>query len=205
MIKIVTELQAIAQSGITYSQDKFDIERYKRILEISAELLSSNSNHKYIDVLELFTKDTGYVTPKVDVRGAVFKDNKILLIREKSDGLWSLPGGWADVNLSASENVLKEIKEESGYECKVIKLIGIYDKNRSNPPIKWPHVYKIFFLCEIIDGPYYLPFLSEEIHEIGFFKLSKIPKLSEERVAYHQIEKCFMHFSNRELESEFKS
>jgi ADP-ribose pyrophosphatase YjhB (NUDIX family) len=202
LIKIVTELQALAQTGITYSKDEYDIGRYKRILEISAELLSSYSGHKYEDILELFTKDRGYATPKIDVRGAVFKDSKVLLVKEKRDGLWSLPGGWADVNLSPCENIIKEIKEEAGYQCKVTRLIGIYDKNKSNRSCKWPHVYKIFFMCEIIDA-LQVP-LCSEILEAGFFKLEDIPPLSEGRVSRYQIEKSFMYHHAQNLEAYFE-
>lgn len=198
MIEIITELQAIAQIGITYSKDYFDTIRYKRILEICSSLLSLNSNHKYDDILEVFTKESGYATPKIDVRGALFKDNKILLVREKSDNLWSLPGGWADVNISPSENIIKEIKEETGYGANVIKLIGIFDRNQIS---RWPHYYKIFFLCEItsLTGSY----CPNEILEIGFFDSKNIPPLSICRVNNEQIEKCFLHHHNPNLKTEF--
>ncbi|MGV8949311.1 MAG: NUDIX hydrolase [Candidatus Paracaedibacter sp.] len=202
MIEIVTELQALAQTGIAYSKDEYDIGRYERILEISAELLSPHSNYSYEDIIELFTKDSGYATPKIDVRGAVFKDSKLLHVREKSDGLWSMPGGWADVNLSPSENVLKEIKEETGYQCKVTKLIGVYDKKKSNRPGRWPHVYKIFFMCELIDA-LRAP-LCDEILETGFFKLEKIPPLSEGRVSRYQVEKSFIYYNTQKLETYFE-
>lgn len=123
-------------------------------------------------------------------------------MREKSDGLWSLPGGWADVNLSPSENILKEIKEEAGYECKVTKLIGVYDKNKSNRLCRWPYVYKLFFICEIIGD--LQAALCSEILETDFFKLEEIPPLSEGRVSRYQIEKCFIYFHNRDLEAYFE-
>lgn len=205
MIKIITELQAIAQTGIAYSKDKFDIGRFKRILEISAELQSFNAPQMHSNILEYFSKDSGYATPKVDIRGAVFKDNKILLVRESEDGCWSLPGGWADVNLSPSENIIKEIKEEAGFECEVAKLIGVYDKSKRNIYLSWPYTYKIFFLCSIIDisKPSVIEDNFDEIIETGFFGINYIPPLSESRVTYAQIQKCFDHYYNQNLMPEF--
>ena len=202
MIKIITELQAIAQSGLAYSKDQFDIGRFNRILEIAAQLFSEHSPHKYEEILALFTSSKGYATPKVDIRSAVFKEDKILLVREKTDNLWSLPGGWADVNLTPAENALKEIKEEAGYECKVINLIGIYDKNKNNDPLQWPYIYKIFFQCEVLSGPY--PFDEGEIQEVGFFALEEIPELSKARVNYEQIEKCFLHYKQPQTKPYFE-
>ena len=202
-MKQITELQAIAQSGLAYCKDEFDIERYKRILEIAADLLASRSVHSYEQVLELFQSDKGYCTPKVDTRGAVFEERKILLVQEKSNDLWSLPGGWADVNLSPSENIIKEIREETGFNCTVSKLIGIFDKRNSNTEsMKWPHVYKIFFLCEI-DVFNRIEFDKKEISNIGFFEHENIPPLSVGRVSRKQIDLCFKHFNNKELPSEF--
>jgi ADP-ribose pyrophosphatase YjhB (NUDIX family) len=202
-IENITELHAIAQSGLAYCKDKFDIERYQRLLEISADLLSANSELNYEDIFELFKKDTGYITPKTDVRGAVFKESKILLVQENSNDLWSLPGGWADVNLSPSENIIKEIREETGFYCSVTKLIGIFDKRKSNAEsIKWPHIYKLFFLCEI-DIAEQVAFDSNEILSIDFFDRQNIPPLSLARVTYQQIDLCFKHFENKFLPSEF--
>jgi ADP-ribose pyrophosphatase YjhB (NUDIX family) len=187
MIEQITELQSIAQSGLAYCKDKFDIERYKRILEITATLFSMKSDQKYEHVLELFKKGTGYVTPKIDVRAAVFKEDKILLVQQKSDHLWALPGGWADVNLSPSENILKEIKEETGFNCRVIKIIGIFDKRKNNGESKrWPHVYKLFFLCQIFLSDQ-SDFDKNEILDIKFYDPNEIPSLSTERTNKQQI------------------
>ncbi|MDX2049868.1 MAG: NUDIX hydrolase [Rickettsiaceae bacterium] len=198
---MITELQALAQSGITYSKDQFDIERYKKILIIAAKLLSNNSNHKYTDVLELFTNDSGYATPKIDLRAAVFKNKKILLVKEKNDNLWSIPGGWADVNLSPSENIIKEIKEETGFDAVILKLIGIFDKRKNNGIIKWPHVYKIFFLCEI--NGCQSEYSKDEIIDINFFGLNNLPSLSKERVNEDQIQKCFAHYTKKDVMADF--
>lgn len=204
MIKLITELQALAQTGLTYSRDKFDTERYNRFMEIAAELLAANSNHEYKDVISHFKKESGYATPKLEVRGAVFRDEKILLVQEKNDGLWSLPGGWADVNLSPKENILKEIKEEAGLHCSVKKLVGVYDKTKSGVvDRKWPHVYKMIFLCQI-ESEQQFEFDNKEIQEIRFFEVNKLPQLSLERVIPRYIEACFNHHKNPTLVTEFE-
>ena len=202
-IEHITELHAIAQTGIAYSTNVFDIKRFKRILEIVADLLASNSNYSHKEIIELFKIDSGYCTPKVDTRGAVFKQGKILLVREKSKGLWSLPGGWADVNYSPSQNVLKEIKEETGFTCKLVKLIGVFDKRIANMESdKWPHVYKLFFLCEIVSLQR-TEFDQDEIIDVDFFEHSNIPPLSIGRSNKEQIDLCFKHFNNKSLPTEF--
>lgn len=201
-IEQITELQAIAQSGLAYCVDKFDIQRYKRILEIAVELMASYSSYSSEEILESFKIDNGYCTPKVDTRGAVFKRGKILLVKEKSNGLWSLPGGWADVNYSPKQNVLKEIQEEAGFCCKVIKLIGVFDKRKSNVEVKeWPHVYKLFFLCEILSC--HTSNLDEnEILDFDFFDHNHIPPLSIGRTNPEQINLCFKHFKDKLLPPE---
>lgn len=202
-IKQITELQAIAQSGLAYCKDEFDIARYKRILEIAADLLVSGSSYSYEHILELFNSDNGYCTPKIDIRGAIFRKGKILLVQEKSCGLWSLPGGWADVNLSPSENVIKEIKEETGFDSTVIKLIGIFDKRKNNPEgLRWPHVYKVFFLCKI-EALKRGEFDRTEILEMDFFDYENIPPLSVTRVNRQQIDLCFKHLKNKLLLPKF--
>jgi ADP-ribose pyrophosphatase YjhB (NUDIX family) len=204
MLELITELQAIAQSALAYCKNDFDIARYKRILEISAELLASNSPHQYEDIFELFTKETGYATPKIDVRGAVFKENKILLVQEKMDQCWTMPGGFADVNLSPAENVIKELKEESGFDCRIIKLIGILDKRKTIPDNKkWPHLYKIFFLCEINSLEQSICD-QKEILNVDFFDMNKLPTLSQGRSTVEQINLCFNHYKNHALPAVFE-
>lgn len=202
MLKQITELQAVAQSGLCFAKDKFDIARYERIIEIAAKLFELNSNHKYDEILELFREDNGYATPKMDVRGAAFRDNEILLVQEAADNLWSLPGGWADVNLSPSENIIKEIYEEAGFESTVIKLIRIYDKNKDPRISRWPHVYRMFFLCELKNSAP-LPFDKNEILDMNFFGINELPPLSLGRVNKEQIEVCFKHHYNQNLITEF--
>lgn len=199
-VRWVTALQAIAQNGLTYCKDVFDKERYESLRTIASEITSHYSGINPTTVQSVFEQETGYATPKLDVRGAVFQEGKILLVKERSDGLWTLPGGWADVNETPSESVIKEIFEESGYETKVIKLIALYDKRKHPHPSCWPHVYKCFFLCEMIGGE---ATISCETSEVQFFDEEAIPSLSEGRVVLSQIKRCFIHYHNPQLATEF--
>lgn len=140
---------------------------------------------------QTFLAEQGYATPKVDVRGAIIQDNEILLVREKSDGLWTLPGGWADVNESPAYSMQKEIQEEAGVEAKVTKLIALYDKLKHEHPPQWPHTYKCFFLCDITSG---VPKPGLETSEVAFFKEDALPPLSVNRVTEAQILRCFAHY-----------
>jgi ADP-ribose pyrophosphatase YjhB (NUDIX family) len=191
IVEIITELQAISQIGLTFCTGGFDYERYTRIREISADLASLHSSKEQQEILEIFSKDTGYITPKVGVRAAIFKRDQILLVKEKSDNLWSLPGGWADVNLSPKENMLREIREETGYECSIIKLIAVYDKRKDPALSKWPYVYDLFFLCSIIGGEEKKTTL--ETSDLKFFSEDNIPPLSIDRIDKTQIKNCFSH------------
>ena len=195
------ELQAIAQIGLAYGPDVYDKERYEAVRVMAAEMMAERSESNSETILQLFTRETGYATPKVDVRGAVFRDDAILLVREASDGKWSLPGGWADVNESPSENIVREIAEESGFETRVRKLAAVLDRSRHpHVPVKPYHVYKMFFICDITDGAM-KP--NHEIHEVGFFKENAIPELSLARVLPAQIERMFAHWRQPDLPTEF--
>jgi len=144
-LKWVSEIQAIAQSGLTYCDNEFDKERYVRLREVIAELAAHCSEHQLNDVANIFSLEKGYATPKIDVRSFIIKDDKLLLVKERSDGLWTLPGGWADVNESPSEAVVRETKEETGYDVSPIKLLALWDKLKHDHPPQWPHAYKCFF------------------------------------------------------------
>ena len=194
MIKQITELQALAQSGLAYCKDEFDIERYNRIIAIAAELFTFGSKYKLDEIFKLFRYDAGYATPKIGVRGAVFQNNKLLLVQERNDQLWSLPGGWSDVNLSPSENIEKEVLEETGFACKAAKLISIFDKKKDDPN-KWPHVYELLFMCEL-GLCQQKAFDQKEVIDVGFFDLANIPGLSSDRTSYRQIELCFQYLHN---------
>src|ERR1700728_540818 len=144
------ELQAIAQTGLTFSGDRYDIERYQRLRAIAVTMLAAGSGTRGERISALFEQDLGYPTPKVDVRGAVFRDERILLVREISDGRWTLPGGWADVNQSAQECVEREIQEESGVQARALKLAAVWDYRRQGHVYSHPYsIYKLFFICEL--------------------------------------------------------
>lgn len=193
------ELQALAQSGLYYGKDKFDIERYQRIREISAEMLSYKTEIPYEKVYDIFCTDTGYQTPKIDTRAAIFKDNKILLVHE-ANGTWSLPGGWVDVNLSVEENTIKEVKEEAGIDAVVKKIIAVQDREKHNLPIYAYKVCKIFSLCEATGGSF-----TENIETTGYdyFKLENLPKLAEEKNNEEQIKMCFECYKSEYWETLF--
>ncbi len=193
-------IQAISQNGLTFSKDPYDIERYKQLSSLCVEMLSSTSDMSATTLTSLFESEKGYATPKVDVRGAVFREDKILLVRETSDGLWTLPGGWADVNEPPSKSIEREIKEESGFEAKCIKLISVFDRNMHGHPSSFFYVYKLFFLCELIGGK---ASLSHETDKVDFFTEHNLPKLSVARVTEHQITTVFNHYRNRDLPAEF--
>lgn len=184
------QLQAIAQAGLTYSKDIYDLERFELIRKISIDILSQQTDVDQEMIKQLFANETGYATPKVDIRGVVFKDNKILMVRENTDGGWSLPGGWGDIGLSPSEVVVKEVKEESGFDVKAVKLIGILDKKcHPHPPSPY-HVYKIFILCEIIGGQ---AKKGIETSAVDFFAEDELPQISKERITESQIQLAFKH------------
>lgn len=199
-LKWVTELQALAQTGLTYTTNAFDIKRFERILELCAEISAEHSEIEMSALNEFFAADKGYATPKLDVRGAVFKDDKILLVREISDGLWTIPGGFVDVNESAGEAIVREIFEESGYMAKIVKMIGLYDKQKHEHPPQWPHIYKCFFLCELIGGE---AKPSIETSEIGFFAKDQLPELSIQRITPRQIARCYAHYADPGLPTEY--
>lgn len=200
LVAIADALFAIAQNGLHFTDDPFDKERYHQIQTIAASILADKSDLSAEKILDLYSLEAGYATPKVDVRGAAFKDNKILLVKESSDGRWSLPGGWVDINETPSEAICKEIFEESGFKAKAIKLMAVYDKYKHTHPIQLPHTYKIFFICDIIGGE---KTTSIETTDIDFFAKDNIPELSLQRVAKSQIERAFAHKENMSLPADF--
>lgn len=186
-LDIAVELQFIAQAGLTYSKDHFDLERFERIREIAAEMMSLKSGLSMEKVKDLFCNETGFQTPKLDTRAAVFKDGKILLVKEKN-GTWSLPGGWVDVNQSVKSNTIKEVKEEAGLDVVAVKLIAVQDRNLHNLPLYAYGICKIFMLCEAVGGAF-----RENIEtvESGYFGLDELPLLAEEKNNRDQVEMCF--------------
>jgi len=195
------KLQAIAQTGLTYAMDPFDIDRYESIRLVAAEMMALGSGEQRSDFfVKLLSKDSGYATPKVDVRAAVFHEGRLLLVREREDGRWTLPGGWADVGDSPSAAVIREVKEESGYDVTARKLLALLDRNlHGHPPIPY-HAYKLFFLCDLVGGS---PHAEEETDAVEFFASDRIPPLSLTRVTTAQIGRIFEHFLHPEWPTQF--
>jgi ADP-ribose pyrophosphatase YjhB (NUDIX family) len=194
------ELKAIAQIGLTFSRDGFDRQRYERIRELSAALIANGSDGEAAKVLELFRLDAGYATPKVDVRGAAFRDGRVLMVREVSDGGWTLPGGWADVNQTAAECVIREVAEESGFQVRTLKLAAVHDYRKRHPPRHIDSIYKMFFICEIIGGS---ARPSHETSDVAFFARGELPVLSVGRTTPEQIELMFRHAGRPDLPTDF--
>ena len=186
-VDMIVELQSLAQAGLAYGKDAYDKERYERIREISAEMMSHIADIPLEKVKGLFCNEIGYQTPKIDTRAAIFKDDKILLVQEK-DGTWSLPGGWCDVTVSVAENTIKEVKEEAGLDVIVKSVIAIQDREKHNLPIYAYRVCKIFMLCSAVGGNF-----EPNIETIGFayFAEDEIPQLATEKNNEEQIKMCF--------------
>lgn len=181
------ELQSIAQAGLTYGKDDFDLERYQRIREISAEIISFKADISKEKATDLFCCEKGYQTPKLDTRAAIFKNDKILLVKER-DGKWSLPGGWVDVNLSVEENTVKEVKEEAGLDVKANIIIAVQDRAKHNLPVYAYGVCKIFVLCSVIGGSFNK---NIETTESRYFSIKSLPSLALEKNNEEQIKMCF--------------
>lgn len=193
-------MAAIAQDGLAYSQDPFDTERYASVRDIAAEMMAGQSDAEVSYVADLLAGQTGHTTPKVDVRGVAFRDDKILLVRERDDGLWSLPGGWAEVHESPSDAVVREVQEESGYLSEAVKLLALFDRDRhEHPPYPFA-VYMLFFLCKLIGE---LPMNSAETDEVGFFGRNELPDLSATRVTAAQLERLFQLYESPESPTVF--
>lgn len=190
------DLQAIAQNGLLFSENLYDRQRYEAIRDIAAQIMAAGSGEPLDTVTGLFAAQAGYATPKVDVRGVVFRDDQILLVREAQDGLWTLPGGWADPNESPAESVTREVSEESGFTTRAVKLLAIFDRAmHPHFPLHAFHVYKLFIRCEIESGH---PRPSLETLDAAFFPEDRIPELSMARVVPGQIARCFEHLRHPE-------
>ena len=189
------EIQSLAQTGYHYAENDYQRERNQRLAEIAAEIISEHSHLEYEELKDAFFAQIGYATPRVDVRGAVFRGEKLLLVRERADGGWTMPGGWADVGDFPSEAVEREVWEEAGYKVKAHRLVGIYDANRIGP-LDVFHAYKIVFLCEINSGnarP------SNETSQVEFFGMDELPdELSGERTKPRHIQDAFAAYANQD-------
>ena len=194
-------LQTIAQNGLAYCKNPFDIERFESIRRIAAEILASGANMDPEPLEALFSAQEGYATPKIDVRGAVFREDTILLVSELIDqGRWTLPGGWADLTDSPSQAVIREIEEESGYQARAVKLAAVYDRNQRGHPYSYFSTYKLFFLCELTGGA---PVNSLETGGVAFFKEDSLPELSTSRVTPDEIHMLYRHYRDPGLPTEF--
>ena len=199
-IEWATELQSLSQTAIFYCKDKFDKERFQRIREISAEMMAMKTGLSLDKVKDLFCGDEGYQTPKIDTRAAIFKDDKVLLVRE-SDGRWTLPGGWCEFNLTPAENVVKEVKEEAGLDVTVDKLVAVHDRNRRNADTYIFGVAKFFFLCSELGGEFTA---NIETIESKYFAEDELPtSMANEKCTAAQIKLCFKAYRADFWETQF--
>ena len=199
-LKWAIEIQSLAQAGLEYTDNVYDIERYERLREISAEIIAKKTDMDLEKVKDLFCNETGYQTPKIDTRAAIFKDNKILLTHE-SNGTWSLPGGWCDVLESVKSNTIKEVKEETGLDVTANRLIAVQDRNKHNKPIYAYGVCKVFILCDVIGGEF---IKNIETTETRYFGLDEIPdNLAEAKPPHEQIEMCFKAINDPNWQVQF--
>lgn len=193
------QIQAISQNGLAYSKDIYDLERFEQLRELSVQIIHEYSEVESGKIKELFASETGYATPKVDVRGVIYNnEGKLLLVREREDGGWALPGGWADIGLSPKEVVVKEVEEEAGLEVKPVRLLGVMDKKFHNHPPSPFHVYKMFIHCEIVAGE---ATAGMETSEVDFFAENQLPNLSLDRNTPEQIRCLFERVRIQDLEA----
>lgn len=197
-------LQAVAQSGLHYNPPPFDRERYEQIIRIAAEMVAADVVDAPATLENLYAAQTGHATPKIDVRGVIFRDEKVLLVQEKLDHLrWTLPGGWADIGESAAESAVREVYEESGYRVRAVKLMALYDRNKHPHPPYVFHAYKAFFHCELIDETRTPDVNNIETGEIGWFAPDDLPELSTGRVTAGQIARFFEHLHQPDLPTDY--
>ena len=195
------EIQQLCQTGLAFSTSDYETLRYKRLTEIAAEITATQTNVNKEALVETFLTHTGYATPKVDIRAAIIKNNKILLVQEEMDNKWAMPGGWADVGESPAAAIIRETEEESGLEVIPNKIIGVYDANRNGRPLEFFHAYKIVFLCKKIGGS---PKTSSETIAVNFFDFDNLPPLSTFRTDEKHIEDVRKHLNNSALPTVFE-
>ena len=198
-LELIIEIQSLAQNGLAYTNNVYDKERFERLRDISAEMLSMKSDLSLEKVKDLFCNEKGYQTPKLDTRAVIFKDDKILLVKE-NNGTWSLPGGWVDVLESVASNTVKEAKEETGLDVVPKRIIAIQDRNKHNKPIYAYGICKIFVLCEIIGGKFEK---NIETIETNYFSLDELPLLAEAKTNKEQIEMCFKAVNDESWQVQF--
>jgi ADP-ribose pyrophosphatase YjhB (NUDIX family) len=189
-MKWARELQALSQIGLTFSKNEHETKNFERLAEIAAEMVQRQTGYDSSRLLERFSAQPGYATAKIDVRGAVIREGRILLVQERTDQRWCMPGGWADVGEYPSAMVAREVLEESGFTVRPAKVIGVFDANREGRPMEFFHAYKIVFLCEILSGE---PTPSIETQDVGFFDFARLPELSTNRTNLRHLEEVQAH------------
>jgi ADP-ribose pyrophosphatase YjhB (NUDIX family) len=197
------EIQALAQTGLAFTRDEHDRERYQRFRTLAAQIMAQHTDLEVRDIEVMFTQQSGYATPKLGVRGALFREDRLLLVRETADEhRWTLPGGWADVNESPAEAVAREVREEAGLEVRAYKLAAVWDRARHPRGVMEPfHVWRLFFLCEITGGEIRT---GPETSEVAFFAEHELPaELSTRRVLLPQLKRMFEHARQPDLPTEF--
>jgi ADP-ribose pyrophosphatase YjhB (NUDIX family) len=187
-LDLARQLQSIAQAGLSYSKDIYDLERFEQVKTLAKSVINEYSGMEMERISKILDQEDGYLTPKVDVRGVVFRNDRILMVKETIDGCWSLPGGWADVGLTASEVVVKEVFEESGLEVRAGRLLAVLDKKCHPHPPDLYYVYKLFFLCEEMGGSLQK---GMESSEVKFFPRNRLPELSVGRNTVNQVDMMF--------------
>ncbi|MBK7228167.1 MAG: NUDIX hydrolase [Ignavibacteriales bacterium] len=199
-LEIAREIQQLSQTGLAFANNDYEKERYKRLNEITSEIIEHHTDLEKESLHKVLMNQPGYATPKVDVRAAVIKDGKILLVQESTDNCWAMPGGWADVGNLPSEVASRECKEESGYDVKPIKVVGVFDANRSGRPLEFFHAFKVIFLCELIGGE---AKPSNETLDVQFFDFDDLPSLSLNRTNEKHLNEIKLHLSNPERKTFF--
>lgn len=199
-LNIAREIQQLAQTGSAFAVTAYEKDRYKRLTEITAEIIENHTTLEKESVNKVLMEHPGYATPKIDVRAAVIKDDKILLVQESTDNCWAMPGGWADVGDIPSEVAIRETKEESGFDVHPIKVIGVYDANRVGGRLEFYHAFKIIFLCELIGGK---AATSDETLDVRFFNFNELPLLSLNRTNEKHLDEIKLHLKNPDRKTYF--
>lgn len=194
-LSYIQRIRALAQNGLAYSPNKYDIDRYEELQQLSEAMLADLTGFSVERIADIFKDEKGYATPKVDVRGVIFKDDGILMVREKIDDCWSLPGGWADIGFTPGEIAVKEVKEESGFVVEPVKLLAVLDKRCHDHPPALEYAYKIFILCNIVGGE---AAPGMETSDVSFFERDKLPTLSRERNTNEQIRMLFAFLDDKD-------
>ena len=193
-------IQAISQIGLTYKKNHYDEENFTQLMDIAADMIAFHTQQSKVEMKQNFLAQPGYATVKVDVRGAVVREGKLLLVKEIVDGKWTMPGGWADVGESPAESVTREVLEESGFQVKPTKLIAVLDANRKGRPLEFYHAFKIIFLCEILGGE---ATRSDETSAVDFFSFDDLPELSTNRTSLEHIAEIRAHLADPDRQAGF--